>query len=104
MSERTVDEIREAILENLYKAWMDDTRASWVFGDNSPNEDWEPDTKIAIRECKQMQFYGWVEILSDSPQILRAAVRLTPFGRETWEAYLMAKEKEPSISLSQTLA
>jgi len=104
MSERTVDEIREAILENLYKIWMDNTQGAWIFGDKAPNEDWEPDATLAIRECKQMEFYGWVEILSETPQIPYATVRLTPFGRETWETYLTAKEKEPLISLSQTLA
>ena len=101
MTEKTVDEIRAAIIENLYKLWMEDSGASWIFGDSAPNEDWEPAAKIAIRECKQMEYYGWVEILSSSDVAARANVRLTPHGRETWESFLTLKEKNPSASLSE---
>ena len=103
MSEKAVEEIRQAILEHLYAAWMENTRSSWEFGDKTP-EDWEPEAAVAIRECKQMQWYGWVEIASESDALDRASVRLTPCGRDTWESFLKEKEKNPAAVLSPTVA
>jgi len=94
-----VKRIREAILGDLYKLWMENTQLKRIFGGGEPAEDWEPETPVALRECKQMEWYGWVEIHDQTAAGDRAAVSLTPCGRDVWEAFVKEKERNPSAAL-----
>jgi hypothetical protein len=97
MTAWTVDKTREWAMEELYGLYMKDSQ-QWLHI-HAPQDEEESETEPlgvdAIREMKQLVSWMWAETPMTEEYQGRIAVRLTPMGREAWEAYLKAKEKDP---------
>jgi len=101
MVEWTVERIREYAAQELYGLYMEDSQQWWrVFAptDEKPSET-QPLGRDLIREAKQLVQWGWAAP-SPKPEYAGAFVlRMTPAGRDAWEAYLTAKEKDPATAV-----
>ena len=100
MAEWSVEQTREWLMKVLYEKYMDDEQASMRWPTTLALEATEthPGGDAIIQESKQLADYGWIEILTQAYGYLFA--RLTPAGRETWEAFLVKKENNPAADLS----
>jgi len=100
-SDKTVQEIREWIMSRLYDTWMENTGSIWTFGIGK-EEEGDPTNEELIRESRQLEHYGWVDIPSDGPGYVN--VRLSPGGREAWETFSGLKgQGSSSVALDATL-
>jgi len=95
MADQAVNQIREWLMELAYDQWMKDVRTQIVVNPETAKEG-EPETGGAFREAKQLEYYGWIDILNGDPGGFR--YRLNPCGREAWESYLKEKERDPSAA------